>query len=115
MLPEDSIISNSPNISMSNYPRPSNSSFPPKFHLAVTFLIGMIVGASLMSNFSSIKTNVPTKSSIIKGLIVRLQDVEPRPTSHIDSKGVPITKQQLLEPFVVPNYVGFSIATFKPG
>jgi quercetin dioxygenase-like cupin family protein len=30
-------------------------------------------------------------------------------------EGRPITKQQFLEPFVVPRFVGFSVATFKAG
>ena len=86
-----------------------------KLYLAAVFLIGMALGAALMNNFSSIITNNESTKSNTKGLVVRLEDVESRPTSHIDEDGIPITKQQLLEPFVVPNYVGFSIATFKPG
>jgi quercetin dioxygenase-like cupin family protein len=31
------------------------------------------------------------------------------------TEGNPITKQQFLEPFVVPRFVGFSVATFKAG
>lgn len=27
----------------------------------------------------------------------------------------PIEKQQFVEPFVIPNFVGYSVATFKPG
>lgn len=38
-----------------------------------------------------------------------------RKTSHVDDQGRPITKQQMLEPFVVPNFVGVSVATFLPG
>ncbi len=44
-----------------------------------------------------------------------LSDTPVRNTVHVDDRGRPITKQQLLEPFVLPNLVGVSVATFLPG
>lgn len=48
-------------------------------------------------------------------MVTRLDHTPLRPTSHVDTNGNPIEKQQLLEPFVVPNFVGYSVATWKPG
>jgi quercetin dioxygenase-like cupin family protein len=33
----------------------------------------------------------------------------------VDDQGVEITKQQFIEPFEIPNFAGFSVATFLPG
>lgn len=85
-----------------------------RINLAIATVSGMCIGAALKSNFSF--SNVkPTTNTTWKGVVKHLADVPDRPTSHIDTQGRPITKQQLLEPFVVPNFVGYSVATFKPG
>jgi quercetin dioxygenase-like cupin family protein len=44
-----------------------------------------------------------------------ISNVPVRATSHVDDQGRPITKQQLVEPFDVPNIAGFSVASVKPG
>jgi len=50
-----------------------------------------------------------------RGMVLQLNDVPFRNTSHVDDVGRPIVKQQLIEPFAIPNFVGVSIATFSPG
>ena len=50
------------------------------------------------------------------GRIRNLDAVPVRPSSHRDvSTGKFIMKQSFLEPFRVPNFAGFSVATFEPG
>jgi hypothetical protein len=41
-------------------------------------------------------------------------EIPSRSTSHSDEQGFPITKQQLVDPFAVPNLPGISIATLLP-
>jgi hypothetical protein len=83
-----------------------------KAEYLIVFFIGILFGHSFTSNFylSKLKDALPSK-----GDIKQLSETPIRNTSHIDDQGRPITKQQLLEPFVLPNLVGFSIATFLPG
>jgi mannose-6-phosphate isomerase-like protein (cupin superfamily) len=51
----------------------------------------------------------------LKGSVSRLGDIPASPTSHVDERGRhAITKQQLVEPFVVPNLAGISVATLLP-
>ena len=50
------------------------------------------------------------------GIIQQLSNVPFRATSHKDKNtGKSIVKQQFIEPFVVPHFVGFSVATFEAG
>ena len=85
-----------------------------KVEYFLVLLIGMAIGASLNSSAnSSISQSLNTGPT--KGLISSLQETPIRSTVHMDDSGRPITKQQLLEPFVIPNLVGFSVATFLPG
>mmetsp|Transcript_8694 Transcript_8694/g.13406 ORF Transcript_8694/g.13406 Transcript_8694/m.13406 type:complete len:163 (-) Transcript_8694:66-554(-) len=79
--------------------------------LALAFCAGILIGGAIQCQNSNSK-NVfgPTK-----GVVLELADVPFRKTSHIDEEGRPIVKQQLFDPFLVPNFVGFSVATFKPG
>jgi quercetin dioxygenase-like cupin family protein len=51
----------------------------------------------------------------IESFIKHIQDVPIRNTAHIDQDGQPITKQQFLDPFLIPNVAGFSVATIQPG
>ncbi len=76
-------------------------------------LIGMALGASLHSMNGSISGSLNTGTA--KGVVTSVQETPVRNTVHIDEQGRPITKYQLLEPFVIPNLVGFSVATFLPG
>eukprot|EP00979_Chaetoceros_neogracilis_P003708 scaffold656_cov271-Chaetoceros_neogracile.AAC.18 len=73
----------------------------------------MAIGSSLnvMNNAVSMGMN----SGPAKGTIKSLAETPVHNTVHVDELGRPITKQQLLEPFVIPNLVGFSVATFLPG
>jgi quercetin dioxygenase-like cupin family protein len=48
------------------------------------------------------------------GSVSRLSNIIPRLTSHADAHGRQITKQQLIDPFVVPNLAGLSVATLLP-
>lgn len=75
------------------------------------FCLGLIAGGAIQKGYDTLHKEVGPKH----GSVQQLEDVPFRKTSHIDEQGRPIVKQQLLEPFAVPNFVGYSIATFKPG
>jgi quercetin dioxygenase-like cupin family protein len=77
--------------------------------VVVTFLIGIFCGRH------SVGRPRPNKQRIIPGSIHRLADTPIRNTSHKDANNRPITKQQFLEPFDVPNVAGFSVTTLLPG
>ena len=76
--------------------------------LLFAFIAGILVGRNALR---------PTyeRGPLHGSVKIRLKDTPVRPTSHVDQQGKPITKQQMFEPFVVPNFVGFSVATFTAG
>lgn len=76
----------------------------------VAFIVGILLG-HVSGKANSSANDVGPK----QGIVLQLKDVPFRNTSHVDDQGRPIVKQQLIEPFAVPNFVGVSIATFKPG
>jgi quercetin dioxygenase-like cupin family protein len=80
----------------------------------IILLFGIAIGASLNAMNNSLTTNL-SNTGPAKGSIKSLTTTPVKDTVHIDEQGRPITKQQLLEPFVIPNLVGFSVATFLPG
>ena len=96
-----------------------------KMDYCIVLLIGIALGSFLgsMHNSRSESLSMSQSQSKIrkgdlgptKGLVTNIEDAPVRNTVHIDEQGRPITKQQLLEPFVIPNLVGFSVATFLPG
>ncbi len=86
-----------------------------KIEYIITLLIGIAIGASLNAMNNSISQSIPGSAGPSKGSIKSLASTPVRDTVHVDEQGRPITKQQLLEPFVVPNLVGFSVAKFLPG
>uniref|UniRef100_A0A7S4JAN4 Cupin type-2 domain-containing protein n=1 Tax=Odontella aurita TaxID=265563 RepID=A0A7S4JAN4_9STRA len=91
----------------------SGNDSPNKMVVLISLIVGGIIGASIqhLVSVGGLKRDLgPTR-----GLVTRLENTPVRNTVHIDELGRPITKQQLLEPFVLPNFVGFSVATFKPG
>ena len=63
--------------------------------------VGSLVGQPTPVQFSS------------KGFIAHINDIPPRSSSHVDPQGRPITKQQLVEPFDIPNIAGFSVAALS--
>jgi quercetin dioxygenase-like cupin family protein len=75
----------------------------------VTFLFGMLCGRCIPGQSTHYKLRITS------GSIHRLADTAVRNTSHTDANNQPITKQQLIEPFDVPNLAGFSVATLLPG
>lgn len=79
--------------------------------VVVALCIGIVVGSLLQKGYATVKVDMGPKH----GSIQQLEQIPFRKTSHIDEEGRPIMKQQILEPFVVPNFVGYSVATFKPG
>lgn len=84
-----------------------------KIDSIIFLVLGILFGSTVTSIYHSAlekPKNLPTK-----GIIATLDDTPVRKTSHVDEKGRPITKQQFLDAFVLPNFVGFSIATFLPG
>lgn len=80
--------------------------------LLIGIAIGIVIG-TVISTSSTLNDNVQQVTKI--GLVKTLAETPVRNTVHVDELGIPITKQQLLEPFVIPNCVGFSVATFLPG
>ena len=82
--------------------------------LAAVFCIGILVGGILLQKGYT-AVNMHTADVGPKhGSIQQLVEVHFRKTSHIDEEGCPIVKQPSLEPSVVSNFVGYSMATFKP-
>jgi quercetin dioxygenase-like cupin family protein len=75
--------------------------------ISFAFVAGILVGRIIYDPASN--------KGPLHGSVKRLEDTPMRPTSHVDQQGKPITKQQLLEPFVVPRFVGVSVATFTAG
>ena len=90
-------------------------------NLAIATFLGVIIGSCLQSSFDSVYNQIRPRNNFfstrtdVKGMVTTLDQTPFRSTSHVDDKGRPIEKQQFLEPFVVPNFVGYSVATWKPG
>lgn len=83
----------------------------------IAYSLGVIMGAWLHSSFQP-SSHSTTKSGIgaaKKGSVKTLSETPIRNTVHVDRSGRAVTKQQLLEPFVIPNFVGFSVAKILPG
>lgn len=74
--------------------------------MLLAFAAGILIDRALLH---------PTPLAPLHGTIKQLDDTPSRPTSHIDQHGKSIMKQQLLDAFVVPNFVGYSVATFEAG
>ena len=68
-----------------------------------------------MTSLHQKSTTTSQKGIPKEGSITHLNDIPVRKTSHVDEEGRPITKQQFLDAFVLPDFVGFSVATFLPG
>lgn len=87
--------------------------------LIITFIFGMALGAQLVGSRLFLGDRPSSRKSIRKiilsGSIHRLSDTPLRNTSHKDDNGRQITKQQFLEPFLIPNVAGYSVATLLPG
>lgn len=75
--------------------------------IVLAFVVGMFAGRMLL--FHS------TETGPLHGSVKHLDNTPSRPTSHVDQNGKSIMKQQLLDAFVVPNFVGYSVATFEAG
>lgn len=84
----------------------------PNTKLILAFFLGILVDTIL--HRSQAPTNHESSASV-HGTIKRLEDTPSRPTSHVDQQGKPIMKQQLIEAFLIPKFVGFSVATFATG
>jgi quercetin dioxygenase-like cupin family protein len=79
--------------------------------ILIAFLLGTLFGYVSRGSVTT-KPKAPVVQQ--HGSVLRLSEIPSRPTSHSDEQGRPITKQQLVDPFVVPNFAGFSIATLLP-
>jgi quercetin dioxygenase-like cupin family protein len=86
----------------------SGNKLLPNLMFLVAFVAGIVVG-----NFGRLSTQSDLGPQ--RGIVLQVNDIPFRNTSHIDDQGRPIVKQQLIEPFAIPNFVGVSIATFQPG
>jgi quercetin dioxygenase-like cupin family protein len=82
----------------------------------ILFLLGFFSGFAFRG-FDTVPVNKfnDHEDAPRRGFITHISKVSHRPTSHMDGQGRPITKQQLVDPFVIPNFAGFSIATLQPG
>jgi quercetin dioxygenase-like cupin family protein len=78
--------------------------------ILIAFLLGTLFGYGSRGVIT--EPNAPVAQQ--HGSVLRLSEIPPRPTSHSDEQGRQITKQQLVDPFVVPNLAGLSIATLLP-
>jgi quercetin dioxygenase-like cupin family protein len=94
------------------------------FRVVVAFVLGLFLGRTLDGNINKLffrsESHPPTevaKRTIrkISSSIQDLKDVPVSSTSHQDAHGNPVTKQQLVQPFLVPNVAGISVATILPG
>lgn len=96
------------------------------FAIVIAFLLGIVFGRLSSSEYSttnqalvttsgSISSNsnaISTDPTALKSSVQYLKNTPVRNTVHVDkATGHAITKQQLLDPFVVPNLAGFSVAT----
>ena len=79
-----------------------------KLEAILTFFVGVSLGH--MGFFFKGGDMGPSK-----GQVSYIDDIPVRSTVHVDEKGREITKQQFIEPFVIPNFAGFSVAKFLPG
>ena len=79
------------------------------------FLFGILIGRIGQSkNSTGKKFSDASEAVTVKSSIQHLRDIPVRETSHIDKNTRnAITKQQFLEPFLVPNVAGFSVATIR--
>lgn len=78
--------------------------------ILIAFLLGTLFG---YVSRGGVKTE-PIAQVVQHGSVLRISEIPSRPTSHSDEQGRPISKQQLVDPFVVPNFAGISIATLLP-
>jgi quercetin dioxygenase-like cupin family protein len=89
--------------------------------VVVAFLFGVFLGnrfermTNLLSGSSGIHDPSSRHHVKMKSSFQHKENISPLNTSHIDQNGNAITKQQFLDPFVVPNIAGISIATIQPG
>ncbi|KAG7341586.1 cupin domain containing protein [Nitzschia inconspicua] len=89
--------------------------------IIVSFLCGWLFGRHHERNPAT--TNVRTvtaprasPTAKLPSFVKHLADVKLRNTAHVNpDDGRPITKHQLLDPFVVPNVAGISVATIQEG
>ena len=86
-----------------------------KLDYIIMLIVGICIGTSFTCIHHVAKQSAIQRKTPSTGFVKQLSETPIRNTSHVDDTGRAITKQQLLEPFVLPNLVGFSIATFLPG
>ena len=94
-----------------------------KLDSILVLIVGILIGSTVTSlhqkstttTTSTTTTNTSPQNLPKEGSITHLDDIPIRKTSHVDEEGRPITKQQFLDAFVLPDFVGFSVATFLPG
>jgi quercetin dioxygenase-like cupin family protein len=79
----------------------------------IAFLLGTLFGYGV-SRGSGVVTTELNAPVFQHGSVLRLSEIPSRPTSHSDEQGRPITKQQLVDPFLLPNLAGLSVATLLP-
>lgn len=93
---------------MSSLKAHRNGLFSTNTKILLAFVTGILVDRTLLSHSA-------VDSGPLHGSVQQLDDTPSRPTSHVDQHGNAIMKQQLLDAFVVPNFVGYSVATFAAG
>lgn len=88
--------------------------------IALSFLLGWLLGQNELVSLS--KPNIRSGRSQnrartkLSSFVQHLSDVPVRNTAHVDPRqGQSITKQQFLDPFVIPNVAGISVATIQKG
>jgi quercetin dioxygenase-like cupin family protein len=68
-------------------------------------------------NAMTTTTSTLTGTFTTSSFVTHLSNISTRATSHVDPQhnDEPITKQQLIEPMVIPNVAGFSVANIPKG
>jgi quercetin dioxygenase-like cupin family protein len=81
--------------------------------ILISFLLGTLVGYVARGGVKTAEVKAPVAIQH-HGSVLSLSEIPSRPTAHSDEQGRPITKQQLIDPFVVPSLAGLSVATLLP-
>jgi quercetin dioxygenase-like cupin family protein len=84
-------------------------------HMFVVLLFGYLLGYYQGNRSSDDVRDSNQKTTLVSGGVQQLESVPVRSTAHVDGQGRPITKQQLIDPFVVPRLAGISVATLQSG
>jgi quercetin dioxygenase-like cupin family protein len=103
---------------MLRLPASSRTGWSVHIIVLIAFLLGTLFGYVSRGDVNvNVETEESNKAPVLAkqhGSVLRLSEIPSRPTHHFDEQGRPITRQQLVDPFVVPTFAGLSVATLLP-